>query len=197
MQDVATAWQEPEGYAQMVEVDAKVVSAAESDKGLFVRFFSNPVMDPVKSYGGKVSMQLIDRSEKGRLKLAEALVARWNCGAKVIAVGDKLDGMDHWEVEVEGAGRPIFDAVDYVFIGRPGDTTNIIKAPVWDDPRVAHSHTARFPRQWAEYKAGKTQTVRGTPLEQWPGLTQTQVAELKAMPPAGSLSTVEDRKSVV
>jgi hypothetical protein len=39
----------------------------------------------------------------------------------------------------------------------------------------------RFPRQWAHFKAGTTQDLGGTPLNQLPWLTMGQIAEFNAV----------------
>lgn len=77
----------------------------------------------------------------------------------------------------EQEGRPIFDDVVFVRILVPGDDKNIIDTPARDD------HKARFPRHWAHFQNthGESNLQAGTPLEQWPALTPSQVASLKAL----------------
>ena len=70
-------------------------------------------------------------------------------------------------------GRPIYDDLDYVVIRIPGDKDNIVRRP------GRGTDMKRFPKQWAAYQAGNEQAQDGTPLEQWPLLTRSQVEELK------------------
>jgi hypothetical protein len=71
-------------------------------------------------------------------------------------------------------GRPIFDDVTWVSITPPGDRTSIIE-------RVAtQMDINRFPRHYQAYKNREAQeTVSGTPLSEWPGVTRSQVEELR------------------
>ena len=69
-------------------------------------------------------------------------------------------------------GRPIFDEVEYIMIQTPGDTDNVVHRPVRDLDKQ------RFAQQYAAWKLNGAQPVDGTPLEQWPGVTRAQVAEL-------------------
>jgi hypothetical protein len=71
------------------------------------------------------------------------------------------------------AGRPIFDDVEYVEIMVPGDKQNMIHRPVTARDR------ARFPRQYAAWKENKTVAQTGTPLEEWSGISRSQVEELR------------------
>lgn len=74
-------------------------------------------------------------------------------------------------------GRPVFDDVVMVRIIPPGDGLNIIDTPARDD------HKRRFPRHWEFFERmhGKDNLQSGTPLEQWPQLGPSQVAQLRAM----------------
>jgi hypothetical protein len=74
-------------------------------------------------------------------------------------------------------GRPVFDDVVMVRIIPPGDGLNIIDTPARED------HKRRFPRHWEFFERmhGKDNLQSGTPLEQWPQLGPSQVAQLKAM----------------
>lgn len=80
---------------------------------------------------------------------------------------------DGKEEVVEGAGRPIFDDVEYIEIVIPGDRNNIINRAV----------TQQDKRQWAQqyqaWKAGDQEQLSGTPLDKWPGIHRAQVEELK------------------
>jgi hypothetical protein len=73
------------------------------------------------------------------------------------------------------AGRPVFDEVDFVKITVPGDRYSNFES------KVTEEHKKRFAGRWERYKAGLTQAVTGTPLEQWPQMTVGMVASLKAM----------------
>jgi|SRR5579859_226003 len=77
----------------------------------------------------------------------------------------------------EKEGRPIFQDVDMVQIMVPGDATSIVVTPVRED------HKQRFPLQWAHYVNTHGSDTRevGTPLSQWPRLSQSQVEELRAL----------------
>jgi hypothetical protein len=72
-------------------------------------------------------------------------------------------------------GRPIFETYPFVRIMIPGDSKSIIERKVTDADKV------RFARQWAAFQAGEAPVESGTPIEQWPPLTVSQVAEFKAM----------------
>ena len=68
-------------------------------------------------------------------------------------------------------GRPIFDDTDMIRIMYPGQR----------DTTVGKAHAGyqeRFPKQWAQYKNRREQTVSGTPLGAVTWLTKSQVAEL-------------------
>lgn len=70
------------------------------------------------------------------------------------------------------AGRPIFDNVDYVKINVPGDKHNEIDRPA-DSVDIA-----RFPRQYAAYKAGASQNI-GIPLSVAGFIPENIIEELK------------------
>lgn len=72
------------------------------------------------------------------------------------------------------AGRPIFDDVDMIRIHTPGSRDTVVGL-------AHHGYQERFPRQWAQYRAGIEQTTSGTPLNVLPWLTVSQVAEMHAM----------------
>ena len=75
----------------------------------------------------------------------------------------------------EKEGRPIFSEEDYVQIHIPGDKNTII------DRRVREEDKKRWLAQWQAYLDNAAQPVSGTPLEQWPALSVSQIAELKAL----------------
>lgn len=174
----------PESYAQMVEQVRGAPPPQHSDKGLMVQFFPHPVLNDAKSFGGRIVLTLPGKDDAARRKKAEQVVRDWDCGARLVGVGAKAPGrgFDDYEVEIEGAGRPIFDQMDYIFIAAPGDKTSIARRPAWKDPRAPNSDINRFPEKWKLYKAGAgQQQLVGTRLEFWPVLHSAQVAELKAL----------------
>lgn len=92
------------------------------------------------------------------------------------------------KVESEKAGRPIFKEVDYVEVHFPGDknTVHVAKAQNWLAMRPEGEREV-YQAQYEKWKQTKQQSMVGTPLEQWPALSVSQVAELKAL----SIMTVE------
>ena len=84
------------------------------------------------------------------------------------------------EFKTEQEGRPIYDDIDMIRIHSPGSRDTLVSP-------AHHGYTQRFPKQWAQYKAGIEQTMTGTPLAQVPWLTPARVAELRAV----NISTVE------
>jgi hypothetical protein len=86
------------------------------------------------------------------------------------------------ELESQIEKRPIYKEIDYIKIIIPGD-----KLAEIDDP-VDAEYAKRFRVKYEAFKAGKTDPVRGTPLEAWPVLDATQVAELKHL----NVRSVED-----
>jgi len=79
------------------------------------------------------------------------------------------------------AGRPIYEDKEYIEILVPGDSKTKVDCPVNDEFRT------RFPKQYEKFKRNEVQAVTGTPLEMWPQITRSMVAELKAM----NVTTVE------
>ena len=78
-------------------------------------------------------------------------------------------------------GRPIFDEKLMVEILAPGDRNSRVNRPARDEDKE------RFPYAWNKFQTNATPANVGTPLEEWPSLTVTEVAEFKAM----NLYTVE------
>ena len=74
-------------------------------------------------------------------------------------------------------GRAIFEDVVYIHIEAPGDRDSIIERPKYE------SDEQRFPLHWAAWlnKHGSDQKEVGTPLSQWPLISQSQAEELKAL----------------
>lgn len=79
------------------------------------------------------------------------------------------------KVASKRAGRPIFKDTDYIEIMQPGNKENIIQRP------VTKKDIDRFYVQYQRYKANEDQKIIGTPLDQAPFVTRSQVEELKYM----------------
>lgn len=81
------------------------------------------------------------------------------------------------EFKTAEEGRPIFEDRDMVKIYTAGDNLNVI------DTYVREDHKEKYPREWANYmnKHGNDPQLVGTPIEQWPLVTQSQAEELKAL----------------
>lgn len=73
------------------------------------------------------------------------------------------------------AGRPIFEDREYVEILIAGDKSTVHCPPVNDE------HRHRWPEQYRAFKAELETPLEGTPIEQWPAMSASQVAELKAL----------------
>lgn len=83
---------------------------------------------------------------------------------------------DHHEVKdllvVSPAGRPIFVDREYIRKVVPGDRSIEVVRPVRQEDIEAYRS------QYNRWKSGQAQATSGTPLEQWPGVTRSQVKEL-------------------
>lgn len=79
------------------------------------------------------------------------------------------------------AGRPIFVDQEYVRIVIAGDSKS---SPVH---KVNQSHIDRWPDHYRAFKQGHEAPIEGTPLNQWPSISASQAAELKAL----NIHTVE------
>ncbi len=77
------------------------------------------------------------------------------------------------EQKSEEAGRPIFEDVEYISIRVPGNKNSSIERPIRKDD------LERFPRHYQAFKNREEAVVEGTPLESWPGVTRSQVEELR------------------
>ena len=84
------------------------------------------------------------------------------------------------------AGRPIFKDSDFVRITVAGDRNTIIERPATAQDR------ARYAVKYGQYKANQEQVSVGFPLSEWPGVTRSQVEELRFF----KLHTVEDLAAV-
>lgn len=78
------------------------------------------------------------------------------------------------EEESLAQGRPIFSDKEYIKIIPVGDRNTVICEPVTED------HKVRFPNQYAAFKNQQVQPQEGTPLEEWPPLTKSQVMMMKS-----------------
>lgn len=70
-------------------------------------------------------------------------------------------------------GRPIYRDKEYVDIIVPGDKGNIVTRPVRPMDRL------RWPELYKSFHENAEQIQVGTPLAVWPGITRSQVEELK------------------
>jgi len=71
------------------------------------------------------------------------------------------------------AGRPVFDDIEFVEINVPGDRKNVVHR------RVSDEHRRRWPREYQAFKERGEIAKEGWPLEEWSGVTRSQVEELK------------------
>jgi hypothetical protein len=86
------------------------------------------------------------------------------------------------KAESERAGRAIFEDREFVRILVPGDRLlNVVH-------QVTPEIIDRFPEAYARWKANQSESVIGTPLEQWPPVTKARAYELKAI----NIRTVEE-----
>lgn len=85
-------------------------------------------------------------------------------------------------------GRPIFEDKDYISIRQPGNKDHIIVRPATDMDK------SRFAEHYRKYTAreGDYESVEGTPLSEWSGVTRSQVEELKYL----NVRTVEQLAGV-
>lgn len=73
----------------------------------------------------------------------------------------------------EEEGRPIFEDRAHVRITVPGDQTNQIE-------RVAtEADKQKYPKAWERFQRSEAGAQTGTPLEQWPQITRSQLKEAK------------------
>lgn len=79
-------------------------------------------------------------------------------------------------------GYAVFEDVEWIEINRAGDRLN-----VWIG-KVAEEHRKRFPKAYRRFKAGMEQSKIGVPLEEWPLITKSMVAQWKAV----NILSVED-----
>ena len=73
----------------------------------------------------------------------------------------------------EEEGRPIFEDRPFIKIIVPGDQGNVIE-------RVANDMDKRkYPNAWKRFQSSEVTGQTGTPLEQWPQITRSQLKEAK------------------
>ena len=77
------------------------------------------------------------------------------------------------ETKTKEEGRPIFEDVEWISIKSPG-SRNEIRRP----KRI--TDVDRFPAHYMKFKARDDHVAsEGTPLAEWPGVTRSQVEEMK------------------
>lgn len=79
------------------------------------------------------------------------------------------------KAESEKAGRPIYRDAEYVEIRIAGDKGSVVSRKVRDEDRN------RWPELYGRFKKQQEASVEGTPVEEWPVLSASKVAELKAL----------------
>lgn len=78
------------------------------------------------------------------------------------------------QTKSEEAQRPIYEDEAYIQIMQPGNKDSIVIRPAMEMDKQ------RFPDHWKKFLARDDQdSVQGTLLEEWPGITRSQVEELK------------------
>ena len=85
------------------------------------------------------------------------------------------------EAKTKLEGRPVFDDMEMVEISYPGDRNQRLVRLV--DEAISNggpTYAELYPDYYAAFKRGEARSVSGTPLEHWPILTTSRVAELKA-----------------
>lgn len=70
-------------------------------------------------------------------------------------------------------GRPIWREAVYVTIMQPGNKDSIVTRPAREMDKQ------RFAKQFASFRQGEEQMPEGTPLSEWPGVSRSQIEELK------------------
>lgn len=102
-------------------------------------------------------------SNQGRYQGDESLFVRF-------FVRPKLDQKKSSEV-----GRPIYVDAPHIQIMQPGNKESIIERPANEMDKQ------RFARHWRAFqdRVDEDELVEGTRLEEWPGISRSQVEELK------------------
>jgi hypothetical protein len=83
-------------------------------------------------------------------------------------------------------GRAIYDEKEFVEIIVPGERGSLVFEEVTDE------HRARWPRQYDAFKRGLEPPTDGTPIEQWPPISQAKALELRSV----NVRTVENLADV-
>lgn len=79
-------------------------------------------------------------------------------------------------------GRPIYKDKEYVKIIPVGDKNTVVCRPIdLNGSGSVPPDNIRWPSQYAAFKNQQQQVTEGTPLEQWPPLTKSQVLMMKAV----------------
>lgn len=137
------------------------------DEKLLVRFYLRPVQNTLKTEGGELPIQGPNDLKLKRLQA--------DAEAKGYKVETDFSDPRNKRAIVTGAGRPIFDDVEYVEIRIPDkiDKYNQQDRPAKKRDRI------RFRRQYEAFKAANAEASSGTPLSRWPLITATQVEEFR------------------
>lgn len=116
------------------------------------------------------------------MELAEGKVVKVGHNNYAVVHGDDNQCFVEFEMvpvqntkRTEKEGCPQFDDVPFVKIMFPGDKTKVVFKKATDE------HKTRFPKQWEAFQRQEKQSQQGYPLEQWPILTKSEVATLKAL----------------
>lgn len=92
-----------------------------------------------------------------------------------------MESVEDEEASLE-KGRPIFLDKEYVKIIPVGDKNTVVCRPVdLKGNGYTPPDNVRWPIQYAAFKNQQMQPLDGTPLEQWPPLTKSQVLMMKAV----------------
>ena len=111
-----------------------------------------------------------------------------------LAFADFYNGKARNETATLNAGRPIYDDVEMIRIRWAGNTKNEFHAPASDrsdrpvvDPATNDKYWPTwkdhpdFKAAYEAFKQGQAIAASGTPIEEWPTLTEAKRAELKAI----------------
>lgn len=91
------------------------------------------------------------------------------------------------QIRSKDENRPVFEDTDYIQILQPGNKDSIIIRP------ATKMDKSRFAEHFRKYEARQDEEyVEGTILEEWPGITRSQVEELKYL----NIRTVEQLAQV-
>lgn len=75
-------------------------------------------------------------------------------------------------------GRPIYDETEYIRIMVPGDKSAIVERPVRLGIHI-NADNIKFSVEYEMFKQNKAQQISGTPLEEWPPMSRSQVKEME------------------